>query len=321
MKKIIGIGNALTDILIQIKNDNILSDLGLKKGSMQLVDVKKMREISEKLAALPQKMVTGGSAANTMNGIAKLGGQSGFLGKIGKDAVGQFFVDDIVANGVATHLIPSETPSGRCIVLISPDGERTMCTFLGAAAELSAADISPEIFANYDIFHIEGYLVQNQDLIQSAVEIAKKIGLLISIDMASFNVVEENLDFFKNLVRNNVNLVFANEEEVRAFTGEQPEKALDVIVEMADIAVVKLGKNGSLIKSDKQTYKINAIDALSIDTTGAGDLYAAGFLFGISKHYELARCGEIGTLVSGKTVEVIGAKLDENIWQEIKKSI
>jgi sugar/nucleoside kinase (ribokinase family) len=321
MKKIIGMGNSLTDILLQIEDDSILTALDLKKGSMQLVDAQKMQEISEKLREIPAKMVTGGSASNTVNGIAKIGGKAGFFGKIGADDVGEFFRSDMQKNGATAHLLTSETPSGRCLVLISPDGERTMCTFLGAAAELTPEDISPEIFKDYDVFHIEGYLVQNHDLIRKAVETAKAHNLLVSIDLASFNVVEENLDFLKEIVEKSVDIVFANEEEARAFTQLSPSEALPLIAKLTDIAVVKAGASGSWVKSGEKIHAIPAIKAKAIDTTGAGDSYAAGFLYGLAKSCELDTCGKIGALISGKVVEVIGAKLNDEVWEEIKRNI
>jgi len=318
MKKIIGIGNALTDMLLQISDDSILTMLNLKKGSMQLVDEKKMQEISEKLKKFPAKMVTGGSAANAINGIAKLGGVTGFLGKIGNDEIGRFFENDIMENGVNAHLLQCEKPSGRCLSLISPDGERTLCTFLGAAADLQPADIQPEIFSGYDIFHVEGYLVQNQELIRHAIALAAQMGLLVSIDMASFNVVEENLDFLLEIVEKYVNIVFANEEEAFAYTKNLPAAALEKISQHTDIAIVKIGKDGSLVKSGDSVFEIQAFEANVIDTTGAGDLYAAGFLYGLANRYPLDICGTIGSFVAGKIVQTIGAKMDENTWKEIK---
>lgn len=321
MKKIIGIGNALTDMLLQIPDDAILTMLNLKKGSMQLVDEQKMREISEKLQNFSTKMVTGGSTANTINGIAKLGGLAGFWGKIGNDEIGQFFENDIRKNGVNAHLLRSEKPSGRCLSLISPDGERTMCTFLGAAADLQPSDIQPEIFKNYEVFHIEGYLVQNQKLIRRAVEIAAKMGLLVSIDMASFNVVEENLEFLSEIVNKYVNIMFANEDEAFAFIKNSPVEALNQIAQYVDIAIVKVGEAGSFIKSGNTTFQIQPFLTKAVDTTGAGDLYAAGFLFGFANNYQLDICGTIGSLVSSKTVQTIGAKLSNDIWKEIKIEI
>jgi len=321
MKKILGMGNALTDILLQIDNDEILSVLNLPKGGMQLINTERSDEIGHAVSNYQKKMATGGSASNTINGITKLGLAAGFVGKIGKDDIGLFFTNDSVMNGVQPHLLTSETPSGRCIVLISPDSERTLCTYLGAACELEASDLIPEMFVGYDIFHIEGYLVQNHDLIRTAVRLAKQAGLKVSIDLASYNVVEDNLDFLHEIVLDYVDIVFANEEEARAFTGKEPKEALIHISEHCEIAVVKVGKEGSFIKSGNEKVSVKPRLANAIDTTGAGDLYAAGFLYGLANNYSLEVCGKIGSLVSGNVVEVVGAKMTDEVWDNIHVEI
>ena len=321
MKKILGMGNALTDILLRIENDEVLAKLNLPKGSMQLVDGGKSKEITTLLSEISPKMATGGSASNTINGITRLGAAAGFVGKIGKDEVGEFFRNDMLNNGVVPHLLYSETPSGQCTVLVSADGERTLCTFLGAACELDAKDLTPEMFVGFDIFHIEGYLVQNHELIRTAVKMAKEAGLQVSVDLASYNVVEENLDFLNEIIRDYIDIVFANEEEARAFTGKEPEQALIHIADHCDIAVVKIGKEGSFIKSGSESVLVKPRLANCIDTTGAGDLYAAGFLYGLANGYSLDICGKIGSLVSGNVVEVLGAKMTDEVWKQIHADI
>lgn len=321
MKRILGMGNALTDILLQIDNDELLSSLSLLKGGMQLINTERSEEINASVSRFEKKMATGGSASNTINGITRLGMAGGFVGKVGKDDIGLFFTNDSIYNGVEPKLSLSETPSGCCTVLVSPDGERTLCTYLGAACELEAADLTPELFAGYDIFHIEGYLVQNHDLIRTAVKLAKQEGLKVSIDMASYNVVEAHLDFLHEIVREYVDIVFANEEEARAYTGHEPEQALNIISEQCEIAIVKVGKEGSLIKSNNEKVRIKPRKANCIDTTGAGDLYASGFLFGLASNYSLEVCGKIGSVVSGNVVEVLGAKMSEEVWESIHADI
>jgi len=321
MEKILGMGNALTDILLCVSDDAPLNQLELPKGSMQLIDEVKMHEISELLSHIPAVMATGGSASNTINGITKLGIPAGFLGKLGKDAVGDFFMNDSIENGVTPQMTYSETPSGRCTVLITPDGERTLCTFLGAACELYAEDLNLEMFSDYTFFHIEGYLVQNHDLIKRAVQLAKEAGLTVSLDLASFNVVETNLDFLHDLIENYVDIVFANEEEAKSFTNKSPEEALELISKKCKIAVVKTGKTGSLIKSGEVTHKVGSRVSDCIDTTGAGDLYASGFLYGLAKNFSLDVCGAIGSIVAGHVVEVIGAKMPNEKWETIHSEI
>ncbi len=319
--KILGMGNALVDVMTILPNDNILNSFKIKKGSMQLVDDNFIKNIIEETKNLETKLTTGGSAANTINGIARLGIQTGFYGKVGNDYHGDFFISDLKNNNIEPKLLKSNTHTGLAVALVSPDSERTFTVSLGAAVELSVEDITDELFKGYGILHIEGYLVQNHNLIEFAVKKAKENNLKVSLDLASFNVVEDNLDFLQDISKKYVDIIFANEEEAKAFTGEEPLKALDKIAEICDIAIVKIGKNGSYIKSENKIYKIDVIKANSIDTTGAGDFYASGFLYGLSKNYSLEKCGKIGAILSGNVIEVIGAKMDNNRWNKIIDSV
>jgi sugar/nucleoside kinase (ribokinase family) len=224
-------------------------------------------------------------------------------------------------NNIKPILLSSETPSGKAMALVSKDGERTFATYLGAAVELNANELKSEFFSNFDIFHIEGYLVYNHELMIKAAELAKQNGLTISLDLASYNVVEDNFEFLKSYIKQYVDIVFANEEEAKAFTKMEPEDALHNISEYCDIAIVKIGSKGSLIKKGGIVYKAGIIKANMIDTTGAGDSYAAGFIYGLINGYDLDKCGNIGAILSGKVIEFIGAKPDEKTWSEIKQLI
>ncbi len=317
-KKVLGLGNALVDIMTQLEDESLLQEFGLPKGSMQLVDKTKSDQVVDGTKHLKTSLAAGGSAANTINGLAKLGAECGFIGKIGKDSFGEFFSNDMISSGIKPLLILSDTESGRAVALISPDSERTFATYLGASVELSDFDLKPENFSGFDYLHIEGYLVQNHALIEKALQLAKAERLVISLDLASYNVVEENLAFLQEMSKKYVDILFANEEEARSFTGEtNPEKALEIISEFVDIAIVKVGKFGSLIKKDGIKYQIGIIDVNSHDTTGAGDLYAGGFLFGLMKGMSLDKAGKIGALLAGNVIEVIGAKMDEIRWAKI----
>ena len=229
MKRILGLGNALTDMLMQVSEDD-LRELGLPKGSMNLITMEQAQVIQMRFASVRKHMVAGGSAANTISTIAALGGKAAFIGKIGADEVGEFYRNDLVKNGVKPLLLTDPCLlSGCSIVLITPDGERTFATYLGASAEMKAEDINKEAFIGYDIFHIEGYLVQNQRLVRRAVEIGREKNMIISLDLASYNVVESNLAFLHDIVKNYVDIVFANEAESLAFTGKPPREALEDI--------------------------------------------------------------------------------------------
>jgi len=319
--KIIGIGNALVDVLTQLEDDNLLKELELPRGSMQLVEAERSAQIQEESKALKKQMASGGSAANTIHGLAKLGMETAFIGSVGKDETGKFFEEDLKNSGTIPMLFYSGTASGISNVMISPDGERTLGTFLGAALELSAGMLSKSNFEGYDILHVEGYLVQNHELLETILKLAKAAGLRVSLDLASYNVVEDNLDFLHDMVRNYVDIVFANEEEAKAFTGKEPEEALNDIAAITDIAIVKVGSKGSMVKQGETTTFVSPIKAHSVDTTGAGDLYASGFLYGLANGLDFEKAGYIGSLLSGTVIEVVGAKFGEDKWQEILKKV
>jgi sugar/nucleoside kinase (ribokinase family) len=321
MEKIIGLGNALVDTLLAVENDKLINKFGLPKGGMTLVNQEEYEKIAKEIVLFDKKMASGGSAANTIHGLAKLGVDTAFIGKIGKDKVGEIFKNDVLESNIHPVLIESSTPSGEAIAFITPDSERTFATYLGAAVELSEDDITDKLFEGYSIFHIEGYLLYNHPLMLKAVKIAKEKGMEISIDMASFNVVEDNLEFLRDFVRQYIDIVFANEEEAKAFTGKDPEEALEEIAAMCKIAVVKVGKKGSFIKKGSKKVQIGVIDVDSIDTTGAGDLYAAGFLYGLVNRFDLEKSGKIGALLSGKVVELMGPKICEDTWNTIRATI
>jgi sugar/nucleoside kinase (ribokinase family) len=320
-KSVLGIGNALIDVLINITDDTVLQKFGLPKGSMTLVDAVLSSEIKKETKNSTRSIQTGGSAANTIHGIAKLGGQCGYIGKISDDEFGNFYLEDFKNNKINTHFYFSETGTGHATGLISPDSERTFGTYLGAALELTAEEMTHEIFRDYGILHIEGYLVQNHALIEAAMRIAKENGLLVSIDLASFNVVESNIDFLHRIIREYVDIVFANEEEAYSFTGKKPEEALTEIAKMCQIAVVKLGADGSLVQTGDRVIRIDAIPAKSIDTTGAGDIYASGFLYALTENLDLEVAGKIGSLLAGSVVEVMGAKIPSHTWDKLLEQI
>jgi sugar/nucleoside kinase (ribokinase family) len=212
------------------------------------------------------------------------------------------------------HLSYSSTETGRAIALVSPDTERTFATYLGAAMELTAADLNPAVFKGYGYFHIEGYMVQNHDLLSEAVRLASQNGLKISLDLASYNVVDENVAFLHPIVKQYVDVVFANEEESKAYTGLDPVEALSAIANECEVAIVKLGEKGSLIKHHDVTYKIGEFKINPIDTTGAGDLYAAGFLYGLVNGFDLKSCGRIASVLSAKVIEEVGARMSPEKW-------
>ncbi|WP_321334364.1 adenosine kinase [uncultured Bacteroides sp.] len=322
MDKIIGLGNALVDVLATLNDDTILAEMELPKGSMQLIDDTKLQMINERFSRMKTHLATGGCTGNAILGLACLGADTGFIGKVGNDTYGDFYRENLLKNGIEQKLLTCSLPSGVASTFISPDGERTFGTYLGAASTLMAEDLSLDMFKGYTYFLIEGYLVQNHDMILRGIELAKEAGLQICLDMASYNIVENDLDFFSLLVNRYVDILFANEEEAKAFTGKEPEEALAIIAKMCSIAVVKLGARGSYVRKGTEEVRVTALPvAKVIDTTGAGDYFAAGFLYGLTCGYSLEKCAKIGSVLSGNVIQIIGTTLSKAQWDEIKLNI
>lgn len=322
MKKIIGIGNALVDVMTIIPDDSCLGRFSLPKGSMTMVDTHRSDEIKQAINGLRKTLASGGSAGNTMYGLGIMGVHSSFIGKVGRDEMGNFYEKDMVDAGVSPVLIRSAlSPTGTAVALVTPDSERTFATHLGAATELTQDELNDTYFKGFDILYLEGYLIYNLPLVEQACLIARKNKMCVALDLASFNVVNEMLPAFQRIVSEYVDIVFANEEEARAFTGLGPVEALHEISKKCSIAVVKTGPDGSWIKRGDEVIKVDALTVSAVDTTGAGDLYAAGFLYGFSNGFSLDKCGLFGSILAGKVIEVIGARMPEEKWAEARKLV
>lgn len=311
-------GNALVDVLALIDDDSLLEKLELPKGSMQLIDEDRKNSLSKVIDTKEKFIASGGSASNTITGLSKLDIYTGFIGRVGQDIYGDYYKNDLDKYKVNSHLtIVNDDASGIATTFVSKDGQRTFGTFLGAAAKLSAEDLKEEDFAGYDYFYIEGYLVQNLDLIRTAIRMAKKAGAKVALDMASYNVVEASRDFLLEIIPEYVDIIFANEEEAKALLDCEPEEALQKMASWVEIAIVKVGEKGSWIQKGSDKYFVPALKVNCVDTTGAGDLYASGFLYGLIKGLSLTECGQIGTLLAGNVIQVMGPKMDDTKWEEL----
>ena len=318
-KRIVGVGNALVDILAH-ENDDFLNKTGGAKGGMTYVE-KEFIEQMLKITSKEPTTVPGGSACNTIVGVGKLDGSARFVGKCGNGELGEFFENDLKRNNVEPMLFGSHLPTGRVLSVITPDAQRSMFTFLGAAADMLPQDISEDCFEGAAIVHIEGYLLFNSDLILKVLKTAKTSGALVSLDLPSYNVVKESHELLQHIVEKFVDIFMANEDEARAYTGHSDEtRAVKALAEKVDIAVLKIGKRGSVIAHNNAILPIAPQGSgQAVDTTGAGDLWAAGFLYGLVNGLPLEKCGALGSACGYEVCQVIGANIPEAAWERIKK--
>jgi len=318
--KLLGIGNALVDVLIKLPDEKLLFELGVAKGSMNLIDIEMRKRIFEKIKNFTVAQTTGGSVSNTTLALRQLGEPVGFLGKAGNDVYGNFYLKEMTDLNIELHLIQEDTFSGTAITFITPDGERTFCTYLGAAAGMRKEDLQPALFDGYTHLYIEGYLVQNHELIETALAMTKSREMTTILDLASYNVVASDREFIQSLVDRYVDILFANEEEAIAFTGKSPEMAIHEIAEKVPTVIMKGGAKGSWVKQKDVFVHIPVYKKIEpLDTTAAGDYYAAGYFYGMINRVNPEKCAKIGTLLSYYIIQVIGTKLPEATWMEIRE--
>ena len=319
--QILGLGDALVDLLIQLKDDNSLAELGLQKGAMVMIDREKTLKIRSPLSHLPHKQVAGGSVCNTMRTISHLGGKTAFIGKIGDDALGKIYEESVVNAGVTSLLSKKEGLSGSSTILVSPDGERTMCTYLGPAPTITPEEITGDILRPYHYIYVEGYLLVNQRLVCETMRKAKALGLKVALDLANFNIVQAYKEVLEEIVPKYVDVVFCNGSEAKAYTGQAPEEAVRTLADLVDIALVTVGKDGIWLGSKSHFELIPASGGKPVDTTGAGDYFAAGFLYGQSVGASLVDSVRIGSLLSGYVIEVVGTQISNEKWEQIKLKV
>jgi sugar/nucleoside kinase (ribokinase family) len=316
---VVGVGSALVDICIQ-ESDGFLEAARAQRGGMKLVDAPYISEVLKQTQKKPA-IVPGGSACNTILGIGKLGAPARFIGKRGNDDLGSLFEDGLRQHRVEPALFTSSTPTGRVLSIITPDAQRSMLTFLGASGETKPSELTPDLFKNAAIVHLEGYLLFNLELMMAALKAAKDSGALVSLDMASYTVVEASRKVLPGIIREYIDILIANEDEARVYTGLDDErKALEKLSQQVEIAVLKVGKRGSFISACGKTVFTEALGngAKVVDTTGAGDLWASGFLFGLLQGYPLEKCGILGSACGYEVCKVIGATIPEEGWQRVR---
>jgi sugar/nucleoside kinase (ribokinase family) len=309
---VVGVGNAIVDVISTVP-ETFITEHGLAKGSMTLIDTERATEL---YAAMPAGVESsGGSAANTAVGVASFGGSAAYIGKVRDDQLGEVFAHDMRASGVAYDVPPAQAgpPTARCLIQVTPDAERTMNTFLGISALLEPADVDEELVASAAITFCEGYLWDidiAKQAIRAAMDIAHDAGRLVSLTLSDPFCVDRHRDEWLDLISDRVDLVFANlAEACSMFQTDDFDTARDRLADMVKIAVITRSEAGSVVTSADGVFPVPAsvVDSV-VDATGAGDLFASGFLFGLSHGQSLVRCSELGHLAAGEVISHVGAR-------------
>jgi sugar/nucleoside kinase (ribokinase family) len=309
---VLGVGNAIVDVLAHA-DDRFLQENELTKGAMTLIDAGRAESLYEKMTDTVE--CSGGSAGNTMAGIASFGGRAAYIGKVRDDRLGRVFADDIrrVGVGFDTSPAPDGSPTGRCLVLVTPDAQRTMQTCLGASATLTPDDIDPDVVAAAQITYLEGYLWDPppaKEAFVKAAGIAHGAGRQVALSLSDSFCVDRHRDEFRRLIEEHVDVVFANEDEILSlYQTSDFEAAADALQGNCDVAAVTRGASGSVILAPDERLAIDAVTIGDVvDTTGAGDLFAAGFLFGVTRSRDLTDCGRLGSLAAAEIIRHFGAR-------------
>jgi sugar/nucleoside kinase (ribokinase family) len=314
---VVGIGNAVLDVIAHA-DDAFLQKHGLVKGTMRLVDGGEAERLYGDMG--PGVEMSGGSVANTMAGIASLGGRAGFLGKVRDDTLGQVFRHDITAAGVTYRMAAATSgpATARCLILVTPDAQRTMNTFLGACVELGPEDLDRDLIAGASVTYLEGYLFdppRAKAAIREAAGLAHAAGRKVSLSLSDPFCVERHRDDFRDLVKNHVDILFANEIEICAlYETTDFDAAARAVRGDCEIAALTRSAHGSVIVTAKETLAVPPEPAARlVDTTGAGDLYASGFLYGLTHGRPLAICGRLGSLAAAEIISHVGARPEASL--------
>ncbi len=309
-----GVGAALVDLLVE-EQDQFVARMGSAKGGMTLVELDAI-DSALKSTQAPLKMVPGGSACNTIVGIGNLGGKARMIGRLGKDTLGKAFLDGLLKAGVDHRIRFSDMPTGRVLSVVTPDAQRTMFTYLGASSQLTPDDVTLADLADVGMVHLEGYLLFNRPVVEKIIAVAKQAKAKIVLDLGSYQVVEICRDFLNEII-GSVDIVLANEDEAKAYTGKGESESLEILAGKVETAVVKLGKHGVLVAQGKSRHKVEAQLVKAIDTTGAGDLWASGFLFGLTQGLSLENAARLGCKVGSEVVQVMGAVIPDAGWKRV----
>jgi sugar/nucleoside kinase (ribokinase family) len=315
-----GVGNALVDLQVQL-SDEILARTGFEKGIMTLVDDDQQRRLLDEISQLPRNQCAGGSAANTIVGIADLGGTVAYCGKVSQDAMGEFFLADMRGLGVSVDVAAAaEGPTGTCAVLITPDAQRTMLTNLGVSATLTPEDIDEQQLRQADYVYIEGYLLTGETTRAAAyraMELAQQHGVKVALTASDPFLVNMIRDEIWQLIEGPVDMFFCNEEEALSLTNsDNPADSVQAIHQHVPNVAITLGANGSIIMHQDEVITVGGVEVEAVDTTGAGDMYAAGLLYGVTNGMDWKQAGRLASHCAARVVSQLGARLEEKMSPE-----
>ncbi|SFI80569.1 adenosine kinase [Planctomicrobium piriforme] len=313
---VFGIGNALVDIQAHVK-DQTLQQLKFAKGVMTLVEDSTQEHVLSHLSGHPISRCAGGSAANTIMGIAEFGGKAAYLGKVANDPLGEFFLTDMRDRGVKIEVQPGHGQSGSCVILITDDAQRTMLTNLAVSSTLSPDDVDEETIRNSKYVYVEGYLFggePNRSAARRAIELAKKHGVKVAFTVSDPFLIQYHREEFWSLIEGPVDLLFCNLEEARALTGkDDPIECAREIHSHAENVALTMGDHGSLLMHKNEAIPIEGVPVKAVDTTGAGDMYAAGILYGITNGLTWQQAGRLASFAASRIVGQLGARLQQPI--------
>ena len=322
---VIGIGNAIVDVLAEA-DEGFLGKHGLSKGVMTLIDAHRARLLYE--AMRPGLEMSGGSAANTMAGIASLGGTGAYIGKVRNDQLGGVFSHDLRAAGIDYRTDPATAgaPTARCLIFVTPDAQRTMQTFLGVSVELGPEDIDEAAVGEAQVTYLEGYLFdppRAKEAFVRAAEIAHAKNRKVSLTLSDPFCVDRHRAAFQQLVEHHVDILFANEAElISLYQSKSFDDALAQVRGKCELAAVTRSEKGSVLATDGKMVEVKAEPvAKVVDTTGAGDLYAAGVLYGLTRGYELPVCGRIGSITAAEVISHYGARPETSLARLVAQKL
>lgn len=315
-----GLGNPLVDILVYV-DDELLEKNSLNKGIMHLIDYERKARLLDLIKDRPIEMQPGGDCPNTITTLSLLGLKAAFTGKVGYDELGLLFEKMLKKKNVISYLRKVDRNTGTSIILITPDKERTMNTYLGACREYGKDDLPQEMIQNSTLFYFTGYMwdTENQkEAARNAIQIAKRRGVKVVFDVADPFAADRYREDFLKMLRDDIDIVLANAQETKILTGKELEKGIKELGELCSIAVVKNGGMDTLISNKGKILSIPSFESEVVDTTGAGDNFAAGFIYGLISGYPVEKCGRIASFVASKTIEKIGAQAPGNIKEVLK---